>query len=168
MLLPSTQIAISVSRSSPKRASRRSGRDRHSANTSLPARGLRGVSATSFLLRCHVEPVRDEGLLGSRVASPFGFTPKKVLGIEGCGNLRLRQLQNRLQTLWSSYQTIDFESLKTELTDRPPDVASRCTIDKYGSVWTVRAKAPEPIRHSHPRVKISFTLACNSRVKRRL
>src|SRR5215813_11450648 len=124
MLLPSTQIAISVSRSSPKRASRRSGRDRHSANTSLPARGLRGVSATSFLSRCGVEPVRDEGLLGSRVASPFGFTPKKVLGIEGCGNLRLRQLQNRLQTLWSSYQTIDFESLKTELTGRPPDVAS--------------------------------------------
>ena len=62
-------------------------------------------------------------LPGSRVAGPFGFTPKKVLGIESCGNLRLRQLQNRLQTLWSSYQTIDFESLKIELTGRPPDVA---------------------------------------------
>ena len=65
-----------------------------------------------------------KGLPGSRVASPFGFTPKKVLGIESCGNLRLWQLQNRLQTLWSSYQTIDFEPLKTELTGRPPDVAS--------------------------------------------
>src|SRR5215469_15821877 len=26
-----------------------------------------------------------KGLPGSRVASPFGFTPKKVLGIETCG-----------------------------------------------------------------------------------
>src|SRR5215472_10348075 len=60
---------------------------------------------------------------------------RKVLGIEGCGNLRLRQLQNRLQTIWSSYQTIDFESLKTELTSRPPDVAPVRLYEAQGTLF---------------------------------